>query len=133
MNETIQHYSRNPWNKGVLENCTISHWEENRNCWEDLRVYLIIEDEKFKSYSFDGDLSIITTACSAVFGESIIGQPIESVFEMWYSDIVEMIESEVSPRRRRASVFALLATRNAIHKYLWDWREDDFEDVWISE
>jgi len=37
-----------------------------------------------------------------------------------------MIESEVSPRRRRASVFALLATRNAIHKYLLDGKHDDF-------
>jgi hypothetical protein len=43
-----------------------------------------------------------------------------------------MIEMEVSPRRRRASVFALLATRNAVHLYLKDGKEDSFEDVGID-
>lgn len=131
-NEIIQYYSRNAKNRGKLEDPTIFHSEENRSCWEDVTVYLMIENNIFKNFSFDGDLSIITTACSAVFWESIIGQDIKLVFDMWYTDIVEMIEMEVSPRRRRASVFALLATRNAIHKYLKDWKEDTFEDVWID-
>ena len=131
-NEIIQYYSRNAKNRGVLKDATIVHSEENRACGEDVTVYLKIEDEKFVDFSFDGDLSIITTACSAVFWESIIDQDITSVFEMWYEDIVEMIEMEVSPRRRRASVFALLATRNAIHIYLKDGKEDTFEDVGID-
>lgn len=133
MNETIQYYSRNAMNKGVLEwDDIVVHGEENRSCGEDVTVYLKIKDNAFEDFRFDGDISIITTACSAVFGESIIGQPIESVFDMWYKDIVEMIESEVSPRRRRASVFTLLATRNAVHKYLQDDRHDDFWDVWVE-
>jgi len=133
MNETIQYYSRNATNRGVLKwDDILVHWEENRNCGEDVTVYIKIKDNIFEDFRFDGDLSIITTACSAVFWEFIIGQPIETVFDMWYSDIVEMIESEVSPRRRRASVFALLATRNAIHKYLLDGKHDDFWDVWVE-
>jgi len=95
-------------------------------------VYLKIDGGKFVDFRFDGDLSIITTACSAVFGESIVGEDINTVFDMGYTDIVEMIEMEVSPRRRRASVFALLATRNAIHLYLKDGKEDSFEDVGID-
>lgn len=35
----------------------------------------------------------------------------------------------VSPRRQRAQVLALLATRNAAHIYLGDGRKDDFSDV----
>ena len=131
-NEVIQYYSRNAKNRGEMESPTIFHSEENRSCGEDVTVYLKIENEKIKKFSFEWDLSIITTACSAVFWESIIGQPVESVFEMWYTDIVQMIEMEVSPRRRRASVFALLATRNAIHMYLKDGKEDSFEDVGID-
>ena len=115
-----------------MDDATIFHSEENRSCWEDVTVYLKIEDEKFVGFRFEWDLSIITTACSAVFWESIIGQEIRSIFDMWYTDIVEMIEMEVSPRRRRASVFALLATRNAVHLYLKDWKEDTFEDVGID-
>lgn len=35
----------------------------------------------------------------------------------------------VSPRRKRAQVLALLATRNALHEYLADGKKDDFSDV----
>ena len=36
---------------------------------------------------------------------------------------------EVSPRRKRAAVIAILATRNAIHSYLKDWKNDTFDDI----
>ena len=133
INENIAYYAKNAQNRWVLKTPTITRSEENRSCWEDVTVYLQIEHGKFVNFSFDGDLSIITTACSSVLGESILGQEIESVFDMDYSTIVELIEWEVSPRRRRASVFALLATRNAVHDYLWDWKKDDFEDVGIED
>lgn len=132
MNENIAYYAKNAHNKWILKNYTIKRSEENRSCGEDVTVYLWIENNRFIDFSFDGDLSIITTACSSVLGESLIGEPIRSVFKMNYNTIVELIESEISPRRRRASVFALLATRNAIHEYLWDWEKDDFEDVWVE-
>jgi nitrogen fixation protein NifU and related proteins len=66
-NEIIQYYSRNAKNRGEMESPTIFHSEENRSCGEDVTVYLKIEDKKFVDFSFEGDLSIITTACSAVF------------------------------------------------------------------
>ena len=37
----------------------------------------------------------------------------------------------VSHRRRRSSVSALLAVRNAIHKYLGDGLQDDYNDVMV--
>ena len=36
---------------------------------------------------------------------------------------------EVSPRRKRAAMIALLWTRNAIHAYLKDGQEDEFDDL----
>jgi hypothetical protein len=35
----------------------------------------------------------------------------------------------VSTRRKRSAVIAILATRNAIHKYLKDNEKDTFEDL----
>ena len=48
---------------------------------------------------------------------------------MDYKYNVDLIWEEVSDRRKKASVLALLTTRNAIHEYLKDWIKDDFEDV----
>jgi len=115
-NETIIYYSKNPTNKGKLDNFDIEFWEENRTCWDDLKVYLKIDDNKISDWSFEGDTAIITTACASVFGESIVGMTLEEVLTKDYNYITELIESEVSERRRNASVLWLLTTRNAIHK-----------------
>ncbi len=128
-NEIITHYSKNPFNKFEMEDCSVSFFEENDVCWDDLNIYLKIEDGIIKNWSFTWDTSIITTACWSVFWESIIWKNIDEVLKLDYRYLVELIEIEVTERRKKASVLALLATRNAIHKYLSDWIVDDFDDI----
>ena len=128
-NETIIYYSKNPTNKGKLDNFGIEFWEENRTCWDDLKVYLKIDDNKISDWSFEGDTAIITTACASVFGESIVWMTLEEVLTKDYRYITELIESEVSERRRNASVLWLLTTRNAIQEYLKDGVLDTFDSV----
>ena len=48
---------------------------------------------------------------------------------MTYSDVKEMLGMDISPKRKLAACFPLLATRNAIHAYLKDGKRDDFSDV----
>jgi NifU-like protein involved in Fe-S cluster formation len=128
-NETITYYSKTPPNKWVLENSDVSFWEENRTCWDDLKVYIIIENNVIKKWSFDWDTAIITTACASVFGESIIWMKPNEIFELGYSYIEELVGMPISDRRRQASVLGLLTTRNALHEYLKDWGKDTFDDV----
>lgn len=128
-NETIIYYSKNSPNKGELENADIEFWEENRTCWDDLKIYIKLKGNIIADWSFKGDTAIITTACASVFGESIIWMTLEEVLTKDYEYITELIESEVSERRRNASVLWLLTTRNWIHKYLNDGILDTFEDI----
>ncbi len=128
-NETIVYYSKNHPNKLVLDHFDVEYWEDNRTCWDDLKVYLSINDSKVMGWSFTWDTAIITTACASIFGESIIWMDIKKVLNLDYNYIVELIESEISNRRKNASVLGLLTTRNAIHKYLKDWIIDSFDDI----
>ena len=128
-NETIVFYSKNPPNKGVLSEYDVSYWEENRTCGDDLKVYIKLDGDIIKDWSFEGDTAIITTACASIFWESIIGLKAEEVFEFGYNYIEELIEAPVSDRRKMASVLGLLTTRNALHKYLWDGKLDTFDEV----
>lgn len=64
-----------------------------------------------------------------MFGESIIGLSIQEILDLNEEYIKNTLKLEVTTRRKKASVLALLATRNAIHKYLGDGRVDDFSDV----
>ncbi len=128
-NETITYYSKTPFNKFEMENPTISYFEENELCWDALEVYLKIKDWVIENWSFTWDTAIITTACSGVYGESIIWMNLEEVLQLDYKYIVELIWEEISDRRKKASVLSIVTTRNAIHKYLGDWIVDDFDDV----
>lgn len=128
-NETITFYSKTPPNKQALEDFTVKYYEDNNICWDDLEVYLKIEDNIIKAFGFTWETAIITTACASILGESIIGQNVSEILKMDYKSIEELIEMEVSPRRRQASVLWLLTTRNAIHTYLNDGQKDEFDDI----
>jgi len=128
-NEVITFYSKTPPNKVALENFDVKFSEENRSCSDDITVYLKIDDNKVSDWWFEWITSIITTATSSVFGESIVWMSLEEVLQKDYNYIVELVWEEISPRRQKSSVFWLLATRNAIHKYLNDWLTDTFLDV----
>lgn len=128
-NETITFYSKNPPNKWVLENYDIRHFEDNSICWDDLEVYLKIDDNKVSDFSFSWETAIITTACASIFWESIIGMDINEIVEKKYDYIEELVWMPISPRRKQASVLWMLTTINAIYKYLWNDKVLDFDDL----
>lgn len=130
-NEIITFYSKNPPNRGELDNFTIRKTQENLACWDDIEVFLRIEDEKVKDFSFEGDTSIISTACASIFWESIVGMPLKEILDKKYNYIEQLIWMEVSPRRKNASVLGMLVTLNAIHEYLKDGIVLDFDDLTV--
>ncbi len=54
---------------------------------------------------------------------------IDTVMQWNQKTVIDETGIEVSPRRKRAQVLALLATRNALHIYLKDGQKDDFSDI----
>ena len=132
-NEIITFYSKTPPNKYIMEDYTVKHKEENRSCSDTIEVFLKIdEDDNVAEWSFDWVTSIITTATSSIFGESIVWMNVYDVLDKGYEYIVELIKEEVTPRRQKSAIFGLLATRNAIHKYLKDDKVERFFDVLLS-
>ena len=127
-NLMIQEYAKNPLKNFAMKDYTIKQHEGNFICWDDIFVYLVIKDNKITSYSFDGNCSNITTAAASFLSEFIIGEPIENILHRNYQTMAER-GFEVSPRRKRAGVIAILATRNAIHEYLKDGKNDTFDDI----
>ena len=128
-NDTITYYAKNPVNKWILEDFDVKFFYENRTCWDDLTIYLKIEDNNIKNWSFVWDTAIITTACASIFWESIIWKNIEEILNLDYYYIEDLVWMPISPRRKQASVMWLLTTINAIHQYLSDGKKDSFEDL----
>jgi nitrogen fixation protein NifU and related proteins len=131
-NALIIEYSRNPPNKGILEAPTVRHRESNRICADIVEVFLRIEDGKLEEFSFDGYMSIIATAVTAIVGEALIWEDINTIITLDESFIKGLIWDGISPRRRNASLMWLLAIRNAIHIYKNDGIIEDFLSVQIQ-
>lgn len=128
-NEIITYYSRNPVNKRKLEDYDIKFQEENRTCWDDLKVYIKIKDNKINAWGFTWDTAIMTTACASIFWESIVWMELDEIFNFDYNYIEKLVWMPISDKRKQAAVLWLLTTRNAIHLYLEDWKKDKFEDL----
>ena len=124
----IKEYAQNPLCNFTMKNYTVKRHEGNFICWDEITVYLLIEGGIIKEYSFDGNCSTITKAASSFFSELVIGAKISEVLT-WNYETIQKNGFEVSPRRRRAAVIALMGCRNAIHEYLKDGKEDVFDDL----
>lgn len=124
----IKEYAKNPIQNFRLKSYTHKQHEGNFICGDDITVYLVIEKNKIKDYSFDGNCSTITTAAASFLAEFIKWQDIHDILTRNYQTMEEK-GFEVSPRRRRAAVIAIMAVRNAIHNHLQDGKQDTFDDI----
>lgn len=124
----VQEYAKNPLCNYKMEEYTITSHEGNFICWDDINIYLVLEDNVIKKYSFDGDCSNITTAAASFLSEFITWQKIEDVLNWNFKLFIDKW-FDVSKKRRRAMVIGLMAVRNAIHNYLNDWKKDNFDDL----
>ena len=127
-NMILQEYSKNPVKNYEMKDCTIKYHEWNFICWDDINVYLLIDDDKITDYSYDWNLSTVSKAVAGFLSEFVIWININDLFTWDYWFLNENGIS-VSAKRKRASVLPILALRNAIHVYLWDWKVDDFDDL----
>ena len=129
--DLIIEYSQNPPNKGILENATIRYREHNRVCADVVEVFLVIEDGELRQFSFDGYMSIVATACVSITGELLEWWKLEDILTLGESFVYENIGTDISPRRRYASLIGILAIKNAIHEFLQDGKKEDFSDIVI--
>ena len=124
----IKEYEKNPLCNYEMEDADVFRHEGNFICWDDLTVYLKIKDNKITEFSYDGNPSAISLAAASFLSEFIIWEDLDTVLTWNYQTFVER-GFEVSPRRKRAAVIALLWVKNAIYKYRWEEKIDDFEDL----
>lgn len=81
-NVMIKEYAKNPLCNFSMESFTVKQHEGNFICWDDIVVYLKIENNNVIEYSFDGNCSTITTAAASLLSEIIVWVPIYEIFDL---------------------------------------------------
>ncbi len=127
-NIILQEYSKNPIKNMEMMDYTVKYHEWNFICGDDITVFLLIEENIVKDYSYIWDTSTVSLAAAWFLSEFLIWSNIDDILKWNYATIEEKW-LVVSNKRKRAAVLALLAVRNAIHEYISDEKNDDFEDL----
>jgi NifU-like protein involved in Fe-S cluster formation len=103
-NSLLIEYSNNPANKYIMEDADIRYREHNRVCADVVEVFAKFRDNTVVEFSFDGYMSIVATACTAITGEAVIGLDVDEILTYDESFVREIIGDGISPRRRNASL-----------------------------
>lgn len=124
----IKEYSKNPLCNYEMQDPDVMRHEWNFICGDDITVYLKIQDEKVLAFSYDGNPSTVSLAAASFLSEFLVWASLDEILTWKYETFLEK-GFEVSPRRERAAVIALLGVRNAIHNYRNDGVEEDFDEL----
>lgn len=76
-NEIIVEHYQNPYNKRKLEEYTFEEEGANPACGDQIKLFVLIENNKIKDISFDGQGCSISIASSSILTSTIKGLTIE--------------------------------------------------------
>jgi NifU-like protein involved in Fe-S cluster formation len=131
MSETamlLQAYAKEPIARYVMNDCDISQEQSNSVCGDSLTVYIKIKEKKILERSREGPTEMQTTAAASILWECIQWESLATVLSWTYAFIRDLW-LDLSPRRRRSGVTALLATKNALHSRLEDGILETYDDL----
>ena len=117
--DTIQEHSRNPRNYGALEDPDIRHEDVNPLCGDRVRIELsLTSDDTIDVARFQGDLCVIAKAASSLLTEMIAGIPVSRAAEFPEQRLLDALQAEIQPARRRCALLPLEVLRSGVSEWL---------------
>ncbi len=114
--QILDHY-KNPRNFGEVKSATVSHQETNPHCGDKLTVYLKIEKDIIKQFTFDGVGCAISMGASSILSKHLQGISITDAKKLTKKDVHDFIQIKVGKHRTKCALLSLLALKNALLKW----------------
>lgn len=112
----LDHY-QNPRNAGRLEPADINHDGDNPTCGDVVRVTARVKDGKLGEIKFQGQGCAISQASASIVYEDLAGKPLESVLELNYERVQELLGLKLRPARVKCATLGLVALKEGIKEY----------------
>ena len=117
--DTIHEHSRHPRNYGALESPDIRHEDVNPLCGDRVRIELsVASDDTIGAARFQGDLCVIAKAASSLLTEMIAGIPVARAAEFPEQRLLDALQAEIQPARRRCALLPLEVLRSGVSEWL---------------
>ena len=128
--DLIKAYSAEPISNYTMEDFTASETQENSICGDTLTIYLKISQAWIiKKYSHTWKPQMFTLAAASMLAEVIEWEHIDTVLSRGGEYMKNDLGLDVSTRRQRSTVTALLAVHNAIYAWQWNDKRAEYEDI----
>lgn len=106
--EIILDHARNQRNWGVLDPNHFDHEETNPLCGDRLRLTLRVNDEGIiTEVGWDGEGCAISQASASMFGETLVGMPLEEARQTHKQTILDMIGLSLTINRVKCALLPL--------------------------
>lgn len=113
--EIILDHSRNPRNAGVIDQPTVTYQDTNPLCGDEVRMDLILADDRVADVKFSGRGCAISQAAASILTEMVAGQPLVDVKAISREDILEELGVPISPARMKCAMLGLKVLKSAIY------------------
>lgn len=105
--EMILDHARNGRNWGLVDNPDFDHEEHNPLCGDRLHLTLKVEDGIIKAVGWDGDGCAISQASASMFGEQIIGMPLDDAMNLDKQVVLDNIGLDLTINRVKCATLSL--------------------------
>ena len=114
--EIILDLYKNPLNKGNLDNPTHEFFKNNPLCGDEIKIQMIVDDNKIKEVKFQGIGCAISQASASLLTEKIKNKnmSIDEAKNLNKDNILEMLHIPISQPRLRCALLSLDALRGAL-------------------
>ena len=112
----IDHY-KTPRHFGQVDQPTVSHQEVNSLCGDQIRMDLIIKNDKILEVKFSGNGCAISMASASMLSEKISRKKIKEAAKINRDQILEMLNIPMSPTRLKCALLPWEVLQKTLQKY----------------
>lgn len=113
--EIMDHY-RNPRNFGCTHcDSNVSSNMHNPSCGDTIKIHARVEENKVRDICFEGNGCALSTASASLLTESVKGKTISEIQKYTATDVLALLNIEVTPARMKCALLPLEAIQEAIN------------------
>lgn len=112
--EIILEHWKNPQNYGALEHADIDIADSNPLCGDEIRITVILSQNKVKQICFVSEGCAISTASASLFTEKIMDKDINDIKNITPEEVLENLGVTLTPSRTKCALLVYATLQKGI-------------------